>query len=216
MVWEDILIGFTIAGFVAIIVPEELWAKIFLINMTETLPSWLIALEIAVVGPLVAAMTFIGSMGNIPLATVLYSNRIFFTEIMAFIYSDLMVPLLSAVNAEYYGKKVAFYITGIMYVSIVLTALFLNYVFGALGILPKSTRQIAQLTQFKIDYTFWMNLVFLGVAGWLIMLNKKYHENNSEDQMDHGSDDEGIGIKRKIAYLFIVILLGDLVSFILT
>jgi len=211
MVWEEILIGFTIAGFVTILVPEELWGKIFLINMTDTLPSWLIALENAIVGPLVAAMTFIGSMGNIPLATVLYSNGIFFTGIMAFIYSDLMVPPLIAVNAEYYGKKVAFYIAGIMYASIILAALLLNFAFGALDILPESSRQIAQLTQFKIDYTFWMNIVFVGVAGWLIYLNKKYMENKKDDQSESGTS-----IKRKIAYLFIIIILGGLIAFIIT
>ncbi len=222
MVWEEILIGFTIAGFVAILVPEELWARIFLINMTDTLPNWLISLENALVGPLVAAMTFIGSMGNIPLATVLYSNGIFFTGIMAFIYSDLMVPPLVAVNAKYYGKKTALYIAGIMYVSIVITALLLNWLFGMFDILPESTRQIAELTQFKIDYTFWMNIVFVAIAGVMIYLNRKYHQNKEkdkktdDDEMKNNDNKSKLSIKRKIAYLFIIILVGGLISFIIT
>ncbi|MEJ2095645.1 MAG: hypothetical protein P8Y38_00570 [Deltaproteobacteria bacterium] len=66
--------------------------------------------------PFVAAATFIGSMGNIPLATVLNANAVLFAGIMGFIYSDLMVPPLVAVNARYYGWKTAIYIASIMYV----------------------------------------------------------------------------------------------------
>jgi len=215
MVWEEILIGFSIAGFVAVLVPENVWSNIFLINMTNTLPGWLVALENAIVGPLVAAMTFIGSMRNIPLATVLYSNGILFTGIMVFIYSDLMVPPLISINIKYYGKKVAFYIAGIMYVSIVLTALLLNFGFEALGLLPESSKEIAKLTQFKIDYTFWMNIIFVFIAGWLIRLNVKYNKNNAQDKMDHDDSNEGLSIKRKIALLFLVILVGGLVSFLI-
>ncbi len=217
MVWEEILIGFTIAGFVAVLVPKQVWSSIFLINLSDSLPSWLIALENALVGPLVAAMTFIGSMGNIPLATVLYSNGIFFTGIMAFIYSDLMVPPLVAVNVKYYGKKVALYIAGIMYISIIITALLLNMIFGVLDILPQSSKQIAELTQFKIDYTFWMNLLFIGIAGWLMNLNRKFHQHKKNDkEMNHDMNGNTTSIKRKIAYLFILILIGGLVSYIMT
>ena len=92
MVWEEILIGFTIAGFVAVLVPTGVWESIFLIGARGELPDWLIALENAAIAPFVAAMTFIGSMGNIPIATVLNANGVLFAGIMGFIYSDLMVP----------------------------------------------------------------------------------------------------------------------------
>jgi len=129
MVWEEILIGFTVAGFVAVFVPTEVWNKIFLIELSGSLPDWLVAVENAMVAPFVAALTFIGSMGNIPLATILNNNGVLFAGIMGFIYSDLMVPPLVAVNIKYYGKKVAFYIAVIMYISIVFTALILNGIF---------------------------------------------------------------------------------------
>ena len=64
MVWEEILIGFTVAGFVAVLVPASFWSKIFLSDLANTLPAWLIALENALIAPFVAAATFIGSMGN--------------------------------------------------------------------------------------------------------------------------------------------------------
>ena len=127
MVWEEILIGFTIAGFVAVFVPASLWGKIFLIDSGGALPHWLQVPENALVSAFVAALTFIGSMGNVPLATVLNANGVLFAGIMGFIYSDLMVPPLVAVNARYYGWRVALYIAGVMYLAIVITALVLHY-----------------------------------------------------------------------------------------
>src|SRR6056297_3379842 len=100
MAWEDILIGFTIAGFVAVLVPESFWSALFLVD-AQHLPAWIVAIENALVAPFVAAASFIGSMGNIPLATVLSENGVLFAGIMGFIYSDLMVPPLVHINAKY-------------------------------------------------------------------------------------------------------------------
>jgi len=215
MVWKEILIGFTIAGFVAVFVSDDIWAKIFLMEYTNSLPSWLIAIENALVAPFVAAMTFIGSMGNIPLATVLNANGVFFAGIMGFIYSDLMVPPLVAVNVKYYGKKVAFYIAGIMYLSIVLTALILNGLFSVIGIVPESTKVITEMTQFKIDYTFWMNIFFVALAGALIYLYKRQmKEKSSHGDMDHGEENNSLDIKGLFTKAFILILLGGIISYI--
>ncbi len=182
MAWEDILIGFTIAGFVAVLVPESFWSALFLADANH-LPDWLVALENAMIAPFVAAATFIGSMGNIPLATVLNDNGVLFAGIMGFIYSDLMVPPLVHINSKYYGWKVALYIAGIMYISIVCTALILNSLFGLLDIIPESERVVAEITQFKIDYTFWMNLGFVWVAGWLVFQNRAYLKDHSMKMM---------------------------------
>lgn len=124
MVWQEILIGFTIAGFVAVFVPTSVWKAAFLADMAKSsgLNIWIV-LENALLAFFVAALTFIGSMGNIPLATVLNANGVLFAGIMGFIYSDLIVPPLVAVNAKYYGWRVATYIAGIRYVSIVSSAL---------------------------------------------------------------------------------------------
>ena len=212
MAWEDILIGFTIAGFVAVLVPESFWTTLFLAD-AHHLPDWLVALENALVAPFVAAATFIGSMGNIPLATVLNENGVLFAGIMGFIYSDLMVPPLVHINAKYYGWRVALYITGIMVVGIVITALILNGLFSALGIVPESERAIAEITQFKIDYTFWMNLVFIWIAGWLVWQNKRYLQDHEMEMMEMES---GGRLKKTIVYLFIFILLFGLTAFLIT
>lgn len=202
MAWEDILIGFTIAGFVAVLVPENFWASLFLVDATG-IPDWLVTLENALIAPFVAGATFIGSMGNIPLATVLNENGVLFAGIMGFIYSDLMVPPLVHINAKYYGWKVALYIAGIMFVSIVATALILNAVFGFFGIIPESAKVVQEVTQFKIDYTFWMNLVFLFITGGMIYLykqHKKEHGSEMDMQMEGGGK-----IKKTAVTLFILI-----------
>ncbi|MEC9489025.1 MAG: permease [Halanaerobium sp.] len=169
-----------------------------------------VALENALVAPFVAAMTFIGSMGDIPLATVLNANGVLFAVIMGFIYSDLMVPPLVAVNARYYGKRVAFYIAGIMYVSIVLTALLLNGVFSSLGILPQSSKVISEVTRFKIDYTFYFNIIFILLAGWQVYLKKQFakiHEMVTREMAGKTR------MKRLTAYAFLLtLLLGLLIN----
>ncbi len=207
MVWKEILIGFTTAGFIAVLVPAEFWAAIFLVNVDPSVPEWLIKLENAAVAPFVAAATFIGSMGNIPLATVLNANGVLFAGIMGFIYSDLMVPPLVAVNAKYYGWRVALYIAGIMYISIVITALLLDMGFSLFSILPESGREITNIVQFKIDYTFWLNAVFVAIAAVLVYLGRRH-------MAEHGGmshDMEGDGpIKRVMAGVAAVLLFGGL------
>jgi len=141
---------------------------------------------------------------------------VLFAGIMGFIYSDLMVPPLVQVNATYYGWNLALYIAGTMFVSIVLTALTLNAAFAAAGIIPEGRKVISDITQFKLDYTFWMNLAAVAVVLTMMFFQKKYRQRKSDDQdhdMDHGG---GISVKRSIAYLFAVILLIGLVSFFLT
>ena len=209
MVWKEILIGFTIAGFVAVFVPARVWSGIFLQDLQGVLPAWLIALENAIVAPFVAAATFIGSMGNIPLATVLNSNGVMFAGIMGFIYSDLMVPPLIMINARYYGWRVALYIAGVMFVSIVLTALLLHYLFKVLGIMPGSQRQLDEVTRFAFDYTFFLNLFFVLVAAVMVWLHRG-HKRQHSDGMNHEMAGDG-WLKQTFAVLCMAILAGGLV-----
>jgi len=203
MVWKEILIGFTIAGFVAALVPAEVWAAIFLTDAGLGLPGWLIALENAMVAPFVAAATFIGSMGNIPLATVLNANGVLFAGIMGFIYSDLMVPPLVMVNAKYYGLRTALYVAGVMYVSIVLTALILNGAFELLGIVPESGRAVSDVVRFAIDYTFWLNLAALGLTAVMLRLWRLHRR--AHGAHDHAMEGDG-PVKRAAAKIAMGVL----------
>lgn len=210
MVWEEITIGFTVAGLVAVLVPPEFWEAIFLMDLQGQIPGWLIALENAVVAPFVAALTFIGSMGNIPLATVLASNGVLFAGIMGFIYSDLMVPPLVAVNARYYGWRVALYIAGVMFVSIVVTALTLAGLVGVVGLTPESSRTVEDVVRFEIDYTFWLNLGMAGVAATFVVLHRKHVAHRDASEMERGG---GVSPKGIVALTCVgAVALGGVVA----
>ncbi|MEJ2728198.1 MAG: permease [Deltaproteobacteria bacterium] len=214
MVWREILIGFTVAGFVAVLVPRYFWQAIFLadiVSNTSGLNFWIV-LENSLLAPFVAAATFIGSMGNIPLATVLNANGVLFAGIMGFIYSDLMVPPLVAVNAKYYGWKTAIYIAIIMYVSIVLTAITLHYTFALLDVMPTSARKVEDVAQFKIDYSFWLNSFAVLVTGILIFSHHRYMKIKKMD-MKYAS--EGLSLKKIATYLALLILIGGFLVFLL-
>jgi len=198
MVWQEIAIGFTVAGFVAVLVPDTFWKAIFLADRAAENPLYFpVALENALLAPFVAAATFIGSMGNIPLAAVLNASGVLFVGIMGFIYSDLMVPPLVEINARYYGWRVSLYIAAVMYVSIVCTALILHYAFALLNVTPESARAIKDIAQFKLDYTFWMNAVAVCLVGWLSWLNHSWHRHNREAAMEMAG---GGRIKKTLAW----------------
>ncbi|MBF0706699.1 permease (plasmid) [Alkalihalobacillus hwajinpoensis] len=187
MVWKEIIIGFTVAGIMKAFVPESVWKTIFLANQ-DNIGFWKL-LENVLIAPFAAALTFIGSMGNIPIATIIASSGVTFGGIMAFIYSDLMVPPIVKVNAKYYGKKTAMYIAGVFFIAIVITALTLHGAFSALGILPDSAKQIMKENPFKINYTFWFNMLFIGLTIVALGLNRKFKKSNSGMHMNHHHKD---------------------------
>ncbi|MBJ3762547.1 permease [Maribius pontilimi] len=171
MVWKDVTVGFTVAGIIAAFVPRSFFEWLFIGGDD---PNFFELLAQALVGPVAAFFTFIGSMGNIPLAAVLYGNGVAFAGIMAFIFSDLVVIPVLRVNAQYYGWRMALYILGVFLVVLVATAMILHYGFAAFGLLP-SAEQVRTVTDrefFAIDYTFWLNLLFgalcLGFLAWKI------------------------------------------------
>ena len=193
MVWREILIGFTVAGFIAVFVPNQVWETLFMADIASGDPAsmpFLVVLENALIAPFVAAATFIGSMGNIPLATVLSAGGVSFAGIMGFIYSDLMVPPLVKVNARYYGWKAALYIAAIMYASIVVTALTLHYAYAVIGIIPEGSRDIAEVSAFGINYTFFLNIAAFALGGLLLWLRYRDQHAASEtsDHNDHEHD----------------------------
>ncbi len=124
-----------------------------------------------------------------------------------------MVPPLVAVNAKYYGWRLALYIAGVMYISIVATAIILHYLFAVLGITPESTRAVSEVTQFEFDYTFWLNLLFAAATAALITLHRRHLKDRSGGKMDHGG---GLTLKRTIVYLFMVLLSGGLIAYLVT
>ncbi|MCA9838399.1 MAG: permease [Trueperaceae bacterium] len=181
MVWKDVTVGFTVAGIIAAFVPDSFFQTLFIGSGGEGQMGFWAVLEHSLVGPLAAFFTFIGSMGNIPLAALLYSNGVSFAGIMAFVFSDLIVFPVIRVNAKYYGWKMALYIAGIFLVVLVLSALILHYGFLLLGLLPERTGSQGETQSFAIDYTFFLNLAFLALSGffaWLGFTRKQTSEHH--------------------------------------
>lgn len=176
MVWKDVTVGFTVAGIIAAFVPPSFFETLFIGTGGEaTTFSFLQILEHVLVGPLMAFLTFIGSMGNIPLAAVLYSNGVSFAGIMAFIFSDLVVFPVLRINAKYYGWRMSLYILFTLFVALVGASLLLHYGFDFLGLLPErgTSSGIMRQEHFKIDYTFFLNLAFLLLSGILFWLSRQ-------------------------------------------
>ncbi|MDQ2744997.1 MAG: permease [Chloroflexota bacterium] len=168
MLWKDLVGGFLIAGFLSAFVPNEWWAALFLKGASP----WVQVPVNAVVGPIVAIISFVCSIGNVPLAAVLWASGISFGGVLAFLYADLIVLPLLDVYRRYYGWKMAAYIGGVFFVTMVLAGLVMDVVFTALGLVPRPNPNIrAEMVHFSLNYTFWLNVLFAAVAGWLFWLN---------------------------------------------
>jgi len=170
MVWKDVTIGFTIAGIIAAFVPDSFFQSLFINSGTDVKEyDFLTLLQHVVIGPVAAFVTFIGSMGNIPLAALLFTKGVSFAGVIAFIFSDLVVFPVLRINAKYYGWKMSMFILGLLFTSLILTSLALHYGFNFLDILPEiKEANITETNHFKIDYTFFLNMAFLVISGVLI------------------------------------------------
>ncbi|HSG91718.1 MAG TPA: permease, partial [Pseudomonadales bacterium] len=166
MVWKDVTIGFTVAGIIAAFVPRSFFEALFPGTGTGD-PGFLQLLAQTLIGPVAAFFTFIGSMGNIPLAAVLYGNGVAFAGIIAFIFSDLVVFPVLRIQARYYGWPLALYILGVFLVVLVTTALLMHYAFDLAGWLPdpESARAVVDRDFFAMNYTAVLNLLFLAMSG---------------------------------------------------
>lgn len=172
MVWKDVAIGFTVAGIVAAFVPDSFFQTLFINSGPEaTNLGFFTILEHIIVGPVAAFLTFIGSMGNIPLAALLFGKGVSFAGVIAFIFSDLVVFPVLRINAKYYGWKMSLFILFLLFSALIGASLLLHYSLDFLSLLPdpKSVK-IMNAHHFQIDYTFFLNMAFLIISGILIYL----------------------------------------------
>jgi uncharacterized membrane protein YraQ (UPF0718 family) len=175
MVWKELLIGFLIAGFLMVLVPATWWQSVFITHA----PTSLRLVENAVVGPLIAMASFVCSVGNIPLASWLWSNGISFGGVVSFIYADLVILPIILIYRKYYGGKAAVYISAVLFASMVIAGIAVDLLFSALGLIPQGPRPPSAMlmADFAWNYTTWLNIAALLIAGWVyfVHLRKRTH-----------------------------------------
>src|SRR3989441_6228812 len=163
-VWVDIVIGLLIAGALAAWVPDSFWRAFFLSN-SPTLAK----IEGPLVGPLVAMVSFVCSVGNVPLAAVLWRGGISFGGVVSFIFADLIILPILDIYRKYYGWKVMGYILLTFYVTMAAAGYVVEFVFGALGIIPTNRNVVAITEGVSWNYTTVLNIIFLVLAAILVI-----------------------------------------------
>ncbi|PHR64053.1 MAG: permease [Idiomarina sp.] len=219
MVWQDILLGFTVAGIISAFVPSSFFEWLFLGVGGDAEANFWALLQQAIVGPIAAFFTFIGSMGNIPLAAVLFGEGVAFAGVMAFIFSDLIVWPVLRINARYYGWKMALYIALMLFVCLVAASLFMHYGLYWFDLLPDASQWTSPAEQehFKVNYGFVLNILFLIITVVLVLLWKQHREQSDhKHHHDHGgSSGVGAQIMNVLSGLSVVWLLAGLCIYLL-
>jgi uncharacterized membrane protein YraQ (UPF0718 family) len=162
-VWLDIAGGLLIAGALAAWVPATFWQSFFLVDHPLLATLWG-----PIVGPLVAVISFVCSVGNIPLAAVLWNGGISFGGVIAFIFADLIVLPILNIYRKYYGFKMAAFLFATFYVAMAAAALIVELIFGAIGLIPAQRNARVVEASITWDYTTWLNIAFLILAAWFV------------------------------------------------
>jgi uncharacterized protein len=169
MLWKEIGIGFLLAGFVGLL-PMDTFNTLFVTDA----PSGVQTIQNVVVGPLIAVLSFVCSVGNVPLAAVLWSGGISFSGVMAFIFADLIVLPILAIYRKYYGTAFALRITALMLLTMIVAALAVGGLFDLLGLIP-TTRPSADdvFGEIGLDYKLVLNVIGLAIFVALIALTRR-------------------------------------------
>lgn len=162
-VWMDIAGGLLIAGALAAWVPREFWSAFFLSSHPTIGKIWG-----PIAGPLIAIVSFVCSVGNIPLAAVLWNGGISFGGVIAFIFADLIVLPVLNIYRKYYGKRVALFLLATFYVAMSGAALVIEFLFQAFGLIPAHRAATVANTTIALNYTSVLNAVFLLIAAILV------------------------------------------------
>ena len=162
-VWMDIAGGLLISGALAAWVPAEFWQSFFVVDHPLLAKLWG-----PIVGPLVAVISFVCSVGNIPLAAVLWNGGISFGGAIAFIFADLIVLPILNIYRKYYGWKMTAFLFATFYAAMAGAALIVELIFGTLGLVPAQRNARVVEASITWDYTTWLNIAFLILASLLV------------------------------------------------
>jgi uncharacterized protein len=169
MLWKEISLGFLLAGFIAQL-GNDFFNRLFVQNA----PSAITTIENVLVGPVIAVLSFVCSVGNVPLAAVLWSGGISFAGVLAFLFADLIVLPIVLAYRKYYGTSFALRITALMFVTMVLAALAVDGIFSALGLIPTGPRPTRGdiFGSIAVNYKLFLNILGFAVFAaffWLTM-----------------------------------------------
>jgi uncharacterized protein len=162
-VWMDIVGGLLIAGALAAWVPHEFWQGFFLADHPLLAKIWG-----PLIGPVVAIISFVCSVGNIPLAAVLWNGGISFGGVIAFIFADLIVLPILDIYRKYYGLKMAAFLLVTFYAAMAVAAFVVEIAFGSLGLIPQGRNALVVEAAITWNYTTWLNIIFLLLAAALV------------------------------------------------
>src|SRR5207248_748536 len=163
-VWVDIVLGLLIAGALAAWVPETFWQAFFLSDHPE-----LARIEGPLIGPLVAMVSFVCSVGNVPLAAVLWRGGISFGGVVSFIFADLIILPILNIYRKYYGWRMMSFIFLTFYVTMAAAGYIVEFLFEALGIIPNDRNVVIIAEGIQWNYTSILNIIFLALAAALVI-----------------------------------------------
>jgi hypothetical protein len=162
-VWKDIAAGLLIAGALAAWVPESFWQSFFLVDHPTLAKIWG-----PLIGPVVAMLSFVCSIGNVPLAAVLWNGGISFGGVAAFIFADLIVLPILNIYRKYYGRRMSLFLLGIFYVSMVAAGLIVEVLFQAFGLVPDERNARVVEASVTWNVTTFLNVLFLALSAVLV------------------------------------------------
>jgi len=163
-VWKDVGGGLLIAGALAVWVPKQFWESFFLTSDPVLAPLWGPA-----IGPLVAVISFVCSIGNVPLAAILWNSGISFGGVISFIYADLIVLPILNIYRKYYGGRMTAFLFVTSYAAMVAAGLLIELLFASLGLVPPNRVAIVAEPQITLNYTSVLNVIFLALAAVLVV-----------------------------------------------
>jgi len=162
-IWTDIVLGLLIAGALAAWIPQSWWRALFFTNNHTLAVIWG-----PMIAPLIAVLSFVCSVGNVPLAAVLWNGGISFGGVVAFIFADLIVFPILRIYKKYYGMKMALFIFGTFYAAMALAGYLVEGIFAVLHLTPHIRNAKVLEASVTFNYTTVLNIVFLLIAGALV------------------------------------------------
>ncbi len=167
MLRRELVIGYVVAGFLAVLVPVQWWADLFIRGR-----GFWTSLENALVGPVIAFASWVCSIGNVPLAAALWHGGISFGGVVAFLFGDLITAPLVLIYRKYYGGRLTLRLVGVLYAVMVAGGLAVGGIFSAAGLVPGQRPPNVAPSHLSWNYTTYLNIVFLVVAVAVYVLHR--------------------------------------------